>query len=192
MSLTFTWLINQTFDGTLLRDFLRDEIHLSKRALIELKFNGGNITINDNEVNVRHKLSNGEKLTITFPNEKRSESLIPKKINLKILYEDDHLLVVNKSPNFATTPSREHPSHSLANGLAYYYNEQGNSNAVHIVTRLDRDTSGLVLVAKHRFAHHLFSIQQKNRAISRSYIAIVHGELKDSYGKIDKPMGNKR
>lgn len=85
-----------------------------------------------------------------------SESLRPEEIPLDILFEDDHVLVLNKQPCLSSIPSREHPSGSLANGLIHYYQRTGVRATVHLVSRLDRDTSGVMLVAKHRFAHSLY------------------------------------
>lgn len=95
--------------------------------------------------------------------EERSEGMEVEDIPLCIVYEDDAVLVINKEANMSTIPSREHPSGSIANALLYHYDKQNLASTVHIVTRLDRDTSGLMLIAKNRFVHHLYrsSINKK-------------------------------
>jgi 23S rRNA pseudouridine1911/1915/1917 synthase len=189
MTISFSWEIDSKYERMLVRDFLLKEVRLSRRTLTELKFNGGVISVNGNEVTVRYALKENDQLTIIFPNEQRSSKLLAERLPLTIVYEDEHVLVLNKQPNLATIPSKEHPTHSVANGLVHYYDQKGLSFAVHIVTRLDRDTSGLLLVAKHRFSHHLLSLQQKEGTVTRSYFAIVHGLMKDDRGKIEMPIG---
>jgi 23S rRNA pseudouridine1911/1915/1917 synthase len=129
-----------------------------------------------------------DRLTVAFPLEEPSEGLIREKIPLNILYEDDFLMVVNKRNGMSSIPSREHPTGSLANGLVGYYYEKGINSTVHIVTRLDKDTSGLVLIAKHRHIHHLLSKQQKNGILKRTYRAFAEGKL-PAEGVIEEPIG---
>ena len=110
---------------------------------------------------------------------------------LQIVYEDDYLLVVVKPATMSTIPSREHPQGSLANALAGYYKKSGLAATIHIVTRLDRDTSGLVLVAKHRHIHHLLSEQQKQGDVKRRYQAIAEGIIPSDEGRIEAPIGRR-
>ena len=124
---------------------------------------------------VRKILQAGECLAVTFPEEKPSGEMAAEDIPLPILYEDDYVLVVNKPAGMNTIPSREHPRGSLANAVSGYYRKTGLSSAVHIVTRLDRNTSGIVLIAKYRHIHHLFSQQQREGRIIRTYEALAEG-----------------
>jgi 23S rRNA pseudouridine1911/1915/1917 synthase len=117
--------------------------------------------------------------------------MVPQPLPLSIVYEDDYLLVVNKPPFMSTIPSREHPTGTLANALLYYYDQQQLPTTIHVVTRLDRDTSGLLLVAKHRHVHHLLSELQKRGQIKRRYEAVCHGQLSQDKGTIDAPIGRK-
>lgn len=112
-------------------------------------------------------------------------------MDLDIVYEDEWCLVINKPPFVPTIPSREHPGGTLANGLLDYYRENGIAATIHAVNRLDKDTSGLMLVAKHRFAHSLFSSMQKQGSIKRTYAALVEGALTEESGIIDAPIGRK-
>ena len=90
-----------------------------------------------------------------------------------------------------TIPSREHPSGSLANALVGYYKSIGLQATSHIVTRLDRDTSGIVLIAKHRHVHHLFSLMQRSGQVKRTYEAFAEGSIKEEAGTINAPIGRK-
>jgi 23S rRNA pseudouridine1911/1915/1917 synthase len=188
---SFTWKITSKWHGKLLKDFLLQEVKVSRRALTDLKFHGGKISINGDDKTVRYQLQEADEVEITFPEEIRSTKLQPEPIPLQIVYEDSHLLIINKVAGMSTIPSREHPNHSVANALLHHYNKQDLSYAVHVVTRLDRDTSGLLLIAKHRFCHHLLSLEQREGTINRTYEAIVHGTLIQEKGKIDLPIGRK-
>ncbi|QFT88400.1 Ribosomal large subunit pseudouridine synthase D [Bacillus sp. THAF10] len=186
--LTFT--IQKENKGMLLRDFLKDK-QISKAALVDIKFHGGALLVNGSAVTVRYPLQERDVVEVYFPIESPSEDLLAEDIPLDIVYEDEYVLVINKHAGISSIPSREHRSRTLANGILHYYGLQGFQATIHIVTRLDRDTSGLMLIAKHRHAHHLFSLQQKKFAVRRRYEAVVHGIVKEAVGTIDAPIGRK-
>ncbi|MCM3707103.1 MULTISPECIES: RluA family pseudouridine synthase [Cytobacillus] len=185
------WKITARDAGLLIREFLKDN-HISKTALTDIKFAGGFIQVNNQEVNVRYVLREGDVLQVGFPEEVPSAGMKGEDLPLDILYEDDYLLVVNKPAGMNTIPSREHPSGSLANRLIGYYKRIGLKAAAHIVTRLDRDTSGLVLIAKNRHVHHLFSEQQRSRKIHRMYDAFAGGSICPDAGTIEQPIARKK
>ncbi|WP_223592803.1 RluA family pseudouridine synthase [Neobacillus bataviensis] len=184
------WGIDASNAGMLIKEFLKMK-EISRSALTDIKFNGGKILVNNEEVNVRYKLLEGDCLSIIFPPESPSEGLKGKGIPLEILFEDDYLLVVNKPAGINTIPSREHPDGSLANGLVGYYEDKGIQATSHIVTRLDRDTSGIVLIAKHRHVHHLFSLMQRSGMVKRTYEAFAGGSVVENKGTITAPIGRK-
>ncbi|WP_456275848.1 RluA family pseudouridine synthase [Bacillus sp. AK128] len=185
-----SWEVNKENEGKLVRDFLKER-EISKTALTDIKFRGGEILVNLFPVTVRYQLKDGDHLQVIFPIELPSEELRKEDLPLSVAFEDDYLLVVNKTANIPTIPSREHPRGSLANALLYYYDQKNIGSTVHIVNRLDRDTSGLLIVAKHRYTHHLFSKQQKASLIKRTYEALVHGQVLEDSGTIQAPIGRK-
>lgn len=186
------WIISKEHSGKDIKTFLSEE-HISRRALTDIKFSGGSISVNGKEQNVRYFLDVGDRLEIVFPPETVNPHLRQDHVPLDIVFEDRDLLVINKPPHMSTIPSREHPSGSVANALAYYYEQQGAVQAaVHIVTRLDRNTSGLLLAAKHRHAHHLLGLQQREAKINRAYEAIALGIFDNKQGVIDAPIGRKQ
>ncbi|MED0958934.1 RluA family pseudouridine synthase [Bacillus paramycoides] len=187
---TLKWTIQSVAEEILVREFLKTK-GISKAALTDIKFHGGAIEVNGEHASVRHKLQAGEELQVFFPVEERSEGMIAENIPLCIVYEDDAVLVMNKEAYMSTIPSREHPSGSVANALLYHYDKQHLASTVHIVTRLDRDTSGLMLIAKNRFVHHLLSKQHQQKGVKRAYEAIVHGMILEEVGTIDAPIGRK-
>jgi 23S rRNA pseudouridine1911/1915/1917 synthase len=184
------WEVSNEDEGKSIKEFLKSN-QISKAALTDIKFSGGKITVNGDEMNVRYPLKIGDQLSVIFPIEVPSEGLLRESIPLEIVYEDEYVLIVNKPPFMNTIPSREHPSGSLANALLGYYEEIGISAATHVVTRLDRNTSGLVLVAKHRHVHHLLSEQQKSGLVNRTYVALVQGNLAEDFGTVKAPIGRK-
>ncbi|MCM3725687.1 RluA family pseudouridine synthase [Neobacillus cucumis] len=185
------WIIDKSSAGLLVKEFLKQE-EISRIALTDIKFRGGFILVNNEEVNVRYKLNEGDSLSVIFPAEIPSEGVMAENIPLTILYEDEFLLVVNKPAMMNTIPSREHPKGSLANALVGYYQRVGIQATSHIVTRLDRDTSGIVLIAKHRHVHHLFSKMQQNGLVKRTYEAFASGILEVDNGTIIEPIGRKQ
>ncbi|MGE7764139.1 RluA family pseudouridine synthase [Peribacillus sp. NPDC096540] len=187
---SLTWSVSEEDSGSLLREFL-SKYDISKRALTDIKFKGGLIKVNGLEVTVRERIKTGDSVTVIFPPEQASEGLLPEPFPLLVRYEDEFVLVVVKPPSMNTIPSREHPNGSLANGLAGYYKKMGINATIHIVTRLDRDTSGLVLIAKHRHIHHLLCEQQKSGHVKRRYQAIAEGLVNGPKGKIEAPIGRK-
>ncbi|HWO98471.1 MAG TPA: RluA family pseudouridine synthase [Bacillus sp. (in: firmicutes)] len=187
---TLTWKIKEDGSGCLVREFLKEH-GISKTALTDIKFNGGEILVNGEHVTVRYSLKQGDVLSVLFPPEIPSEGLTAENIPLDIVYEDEYILVINKPPFLSSIPSREHPTGSLSHGLLHYYEKHHIASTIHLVNRLDRDTSGLLIVAKHRYVHHLFSKEQRNHNIHRTYRALVHGVLPVDKGTIDAPIGRK-
>nr|WP_295972575.1 RluA family pseudouridine synthase [uncultured Bacillus sp.] len=184
------WTIETKDAGKLVREYLKEQ-HISKTALTDIKFKGGSITVNNGTVTVRYRLKQGDRLNITFPAEEPADGIQAENISLNILYEDEYILVVNKPSRMNTIPSREHPAGSLANALLGYYEKIGLRATAHIVTRLDRDTSGLVLIAKHRHTHHLLSEQQRSGKVKRTYEAFAAGIFSHEKGRIVQPIGRK-
>ncbi|CAM3664340.1 RluA family pseudouridine synthase [Mesobacillus zeae] len=184
------WEAAAADSGKLLREFLQEQ-GISKTALTDIKFKGGRILVNGEEVTVRYRLKEGDRAETVFPLEKPSAGIAEEFFPLSILYEDEYFLVINKPAGMSTIPSREHPSGSLANGLIGYYKQTGIAATTHIVTRLDRDTSGIVLVAKHRHVHHLMSTQQKAGELKRTYEALAEGHFHKDEGIVEEPIARK-
>ncbi|MBD7907337.1 RluA family pseudouridine synthase [Sporosarcina gallistercoris] len=174
----------------LLRDFLKLK-GLSKRALTAVKFEGGRIIVNGEERTVRWMLEQGDQVIIEFPPEEVGEGLVPELGELSILAEDDSILVVEKPAGQGTIPSRNHPNGTLANIIFGKYVIDQHFATVHVVTRLDTDTSGVVCIAKNRHIHHLMSTQMQQTRFDRRYIAFVSGWILEDTFTIEMPIGRK-
>lgn len=186
------WTIEDRFEGMIIKDYLQKVNGFSKRILKAVKFDGGGIIVNDQRVNVRYCLKSGDELEVIFPEERREEHMKGEEIPLHIIYEDEDVLVLEKPPGMLTIPSLKQPSGTLANGLIGYYQKNNIPYTVHVVTRLDKDTSGLLLVAKHRFSHSILSKDQKSNLLNRSYYAVIEGVMEREAGTIDVPIGRKQ
>ncbi|NYF24006.1 RluA family pseudouridine synthase [Sporosarcina sp. JAI121] len=176
--------------GILLREFLHAK-GISKRTLTATKYDGGDIRVNGFERNVRHPLQAGDEVLVCFPPERPSPGLHPENGVLNIVFEDDALIIINKPAGQSTIPSRDHPTGTVANALAGKFAHERLPSTVHVVTRLDRDTSGLICVAKNRHIHHLLSEQMTNSGFHRQYVAIVEGHINQDKFTINKPIGRK-
>ena len=159
-----------------LREFLLAN-NISRKTLTRIKFDSdGSIKVNGREENVRYLLKKNDIVEITLPSENFSEFVrfIDKPID--IVYEDSYFLIVNKEINLPSIPSRNLEDESLLERVNYYFKKKNINTIPHIVTRLDKNTSGLVLIAKHRHVHALFS----NLQIHKYYTALVNGKVVDN------------
>lgn len=162
----------------LLKDWLKRH-QFSKKTVSAIKQNGA-LIINGQPVTVRKMLLPHDILQVQLPQEYPSVNLQPYDKQLDICYEDKYILVVRKYQQQNCTPSREHPHYSLIEQVLYYCQHNGEDINPHIVTRLDRDTEGLVVFAKYGHIHHLFSTV----TLQKTYIALVNGQT-DSSGVIE-------
>lgn len=185
------WVINKGHEGMLVRDYLTS-IQKFSRSLVKKTKMEGTILLNQEPVTVRRLLKTGDELEVQFPPEQRGSNLDAVNKPVHILYEDEQVILLNKPPLLATIPSIHHLEDTLANRLMAYYNKKGIQSTAHIITRLDRDTSGIVLVSKDRFTHSLFGEIQSNNEIDRTYFAVVEGLLKEKKGTIRAPIDRKR
>lgn len=164
---------------------------ISKGLLAKIKFKGGDIQVNGVRQNAIYLLDMGDLVTIEIPSEEdETGSLQAVDHPLNIVYEDEHFLVVDKPYGFASIPSVLHSS-TMANFVkGYYLRQQYENKQVHIVTRLDKDTSGLMLFAKHGYAHARMDKQLQAKTIQKRYFAFVHGRGKLApKGDIIAPIG---
>ncbi|MBP1969053.1 23S rRNA pseudouridine1911/1915/1917 synthase [Virgibacillus natechei] len=185
------WTITQDHDGMTIRDYLQTIRGFSRSMLKVVKFDGGNIEVNGYSQSVRYTISEGDLVTVQFPKEVIGNGMKAEDLELDIRYEDEALIILNKPAGMAILPSVNHPSGTIANGLLGYYKRNKISYTIHVVTRLDRDTSGLVLIAKHRFSHSLLFSSQKKGAVKRKYKAVIEGHLDKKQGIINQPIARK-
>jgi len=163
------------------------------RTFIKKLIDEGNVTLNRSGTNAHHRVSGGELIEITIP-EPKSMELSPENMPLEIVYEDSDLLVVNKPAGLVVHPSGLNLTGTLVNGLLFHCRDLSGIGGVlrpGIVHRLDRETSGLLVVAKNNRTHINLSNQFKNRKTKRRYIALVKGCVQLDNGRIEAPIARK-
>ncbi|MFD0896648.1 RluA family pseudouridine synthase [Loigolactobacillus binensis] len=183
----FTWQY-QGSEPQSVRTFLKGH-GISRTLLKKIKFHGGGLTVADQAVTVRTLLVPGQILAVQLPPEPAPITLTPSKQPLTIVWEDAHFLVVAKPAQVASLPSHVYPRDTMADRVLGYYQRQGYADqGIHIVMRLDRGTSGLMLFAKHAFGHTLLSQQLNDHQLQKTYLALVQGRLAYSHNRITFPI----
>lgn len=177
-------------DGITLLSLLKGREKLSSRTVKTLKFREGGIKVNGEDVTVRRILREGDivELAVEDREEDRAESVVPRKLPIKLLYRDAYITVCNKPPKMPTHPSHGHLDDTLANALAYLASVKGEPFVFRPVNRLDGDTSGIVLTANDRISAGRLFTQMKNGEIRKTYIAVVCGVPEPMRGLIDAPI----
>ena len=152
----------------------------------------GAVRIGDGPVQKNTRCEAGIEITVQLP-ETEEVPLIPQEIPLDIVYEDADLVVVNKPRGMVVHPAPGHPDGTLVNALLWHCGDSlsgiGGEKRPGIVHRIDKDTSGLLIVAKNDFAHQALSAQLADRSLSRVYEAVVRGRLREESGVVDRPIG---
>ena len=191
MERIITYHIDETFQNQTILQFLKKKRYTDK-AIIALKKTPEGILLNDVWAYVNQKISSGDILTIKLSETESSEKIVPEKLDIDIVYEDEDILVVNKPWNMPVHPSQNHYSGTLANGIAYYFAAQDKPFIFRCVNRLDRDTTGLTILCKHQLAGGILSNMVSEKLIKRTYLAICtdDGSLPEN-GTIEAPIARK-
>lgn len=165
---------------------LKNTLNLSGTLISRLKRQEGAVSLNGKDVRLIERVKKGDLLKIVV-SEKRSEKIAPAEIPLDILFEDGDVLVINKPRSMPIHPVRNHRDDTLANGVANYL----STACIHIITRLDKDTSGVVLIAKNPVSATFLTEEMKRGRIEKEYVAVIDGVLNPENGKIDAPIKRK-
>ncbi|MBQ4105522.1 MAG: RluA family pseudouridine synthase [Clostridia bacterium] len=178
--------------GKRIDKFLSENIDGKSRSFLASLVEDGQVLVNGKNPSKSYKLAEGDVVFVTVPESVELEA-VPEDIPLDIVYEDDDLIVVNKPKGMVVHPAAGNPNGTLVNALLYHCKGQlSGINGVlrpGIVHRIDKNTSGLLVVAKSDRAHYSLSEQIKDHSMTREYRAVIYGHLKDSEGVIDAPIG---
>lgn len=180
--------IDKELAGKTVKELLRSTVRLSGAMTRHLKFSEGGILVNGNHVTVRHVLCEGELLFLAVEDREDQEQLIPVNLPLDVVYEDEDLVVPSKPSEMPTHPSHGHHEDTVANALAFRYAEAGVPFVFRPVNRLDRNTSGLLLIARNRIAAARLGQAMQRGEIRKSYLAILSGVLSQPEGIIETYM----
>ncbi|WP_112180777.1 MULTISPECIES: RluA family pseudouridine synthase [Paraliobacillus] len=184
-------IVSSEQDGERIDKVLTEIIKEASRSQVQAWIKEGYVLVDDATVKSNYKCEEGTTITWQVP-EPETIDLIAEDIPLDIIYEDKDLLVVNKARGMVVHPSAGHRGGTLVNALLYHCDDLSGINDVirpGIVHRIDRDTSGLLMVAKNDQAHRALAEQLEAKTVKRSYEAIVHGAVPHEYGTIDAPLG---
>lgn len=173
--------------------FLNEQIEDLTRSQLQKFIKDGNVLVNEAPVSkTGAKLTKGDKILVNVPEEEPIKA-IPENIPIDVVYEDSDVLVVNKPQGMVVHPAAGHPDKTLVNAILYHC--QINDDDVirpGIVHRIDKDTSGLLMIAKNNLAKQSLMQQLKEKSNLREYLAIVHGNFKEKTGKINAPLGRSK
>ena len=186
MKLTYTIQPNDNFFNV--KELLKLKFQISDRLLVKLKKNK-KIWLNSTPTFVDSRLKPFDIVEILIDFEEKSENIIPTQMDLNIIYEDEYYIVINKPSGIAIHPSILHYTDSLANGVKFYFEQKNIKKKIRPINRLDKDTSGLIIVAKNDKAHINMSEQIKERNVKKTYIALVRGNVPEEEATINMPIG---
>lgn len=172
--------------------YLAENLPEYSRAYLKKLIDEGRVLEGKNAVKASFKVSSGMEIEINFPPLKEIE-ILPEELPLSIIYEDEDVILINKPKNLVVHPSPGHYSGTLVNGLMFYLKDK--LSAINgelrpgIVHRIDKDTTGIIVVCKNDVSHRFIAEQLKEHSITRKYIALVHGLFKEAEGSVDAPIG---
>ena len=186
------FLVEENDAGKRIDSFLAECIDDITRNAVQRLIEDSNVSINGKVPSKNYKLKTGDTITVVIPDPKLPEAR-PENIPIEIIYEDDDLLVVNKPKGMVVHPAPGNYEGTLVNALLYYCGDRlSGINGVlrpGIIHRIDKDTSGLLIVAKNDNSHRLLAEQIKEHSFTRKYRAVVYGNLKDDEGTVNAPIG---
>ena len=180
------YIISENTTPVTILDFLKKE-GFSRHILSSMKNTPNTIILNGERGFGRSVLKPQDHLIVTVPETESGENIIRTKMDLNIIYEDEDILVINKPTDMPVHPSAGNYENTLANGIAWYFAEKGEDFVYRCINRLDRDTTGALILAKNPLSAAILSVQMKKRQILRTYLALVDGLLPDS-GTINAPI----
>ena len=186
MDRIFTYTISAADNGMVVLDFLRKQ-GFSRHILTAMKSDKEALSVNGQKAGGRTSLSTGDHFRVRLMETVSTDGIIPTPMNIPILYEDEDILVVNKPADMPVHPSIGNYTNTLANGIAAYLEAKGELCPFRCINRLDRDTSGALILAKNALSAAILSVQMRNRQIHRTYLAVVEGITPKS-GTISAPI----
>ncbi len=183
----YSYTVTEADRGATVRQIMKKRLGFSSRLIA--KFKRGLGTVKRNGIPVRNfaELLPGDILDITMPED--YSHFEPEDIPVRIIFEDEDLILVNKQPGVTVHPTKTHPSGTLANGLMKRMLERGERYKIRFVNRLDMDTSGILIVARNSHCQDAISKMMKKNQVEKYYYAVVHGIVEKDQGTIDAPLG---
>ena len=183
---TIEYHITDSSQDCTVEEFLKARGY-SHHLVVHLKKDPQGLIVDHIPVYTVHRLQAGERLRVTLTEEESSHNIVPVPLPLSIVYEDEDILVIDKAAGVPVHPSQGHHDNTLANAVAWYYCQKGEPFTYRAINRLDRDTTGLLILAKHMLSACVLSHEMQNRNIKREYRAMVCGRTMEQ-GCIRSPI----
>lgn len=186
-----SYIISEPNANLIISDFLKLQ-GFSSQNIIELKKMNHSVLVNGEWVHMNYCLKESDHLIIHIQENKSNEKILPVNLPFPILYEDEDLAVINKPADMPVHPSQNNYENTLANAATYYYEKLLHTPfTFRCINRLDRDTTGLTILAKNMYSANILAGQMQRREIKRLYLAVLDGLLEKKYGSIRLPIGRK-
>ncbi|SHH44680.1 23S rRNA pseudouridine1911/1915/1917 synthase [Clostridium collagenovorans DSM 3089] len=185
------FIVEHENSGTRIDSFLSDKVEDKSRSYFQGLIEEGNVLVNDNVKKSNYKLKENDKIEVMFPEATELE-VIAQDIPLDIIYEDSDVIVINKPQDMVVHPAPGNYEGTLVNGLLFHCKDLSGINGIirpGIVHRIDKDTSGVLVIAKNDNSHNKLSEQLKDHSMTRTYYALVEGKIKNDNGIVDMPLG---
>lgn len=184
------FIVDEKTSGKTVRQILKNNLDISERLMKKLKYDN-KIFCNSTPVRINQNVNCGDIIETYIKFDEECDDIIPEDIEIDIIYEDDCLMVLNKQADIVVHPTCSHPSGTIANAIMYYLLKQGEKRKIRPVSRLDRDTTGVIIFAKNQYIQESLIRQMHKNIFQKEYIGVVHGIVKDKFGTINLPIERK-
>ncbi len=181
-------IINYTIqeNDKTVKGILTENLKFSRRLSKKLEI-AGKLLLNKKPAKLNKSVFKGDVLSVKFNDEEDEYSAV--NIPIEIIYEDSDMLIINKPPYIVVHPTKSHQDNTIANGVVYYFKQNGIQRKVRFVNRLDMNTSGIVIIAKNPYVHNELANQMKSNMVEKYYYAVVEGLIAQDKGTINEPIG---
>lgn len=177
-------------EGRSVKYILKHRLELSGSLIKKLKYSGG-VLVNSTPARVVQVLRQGDTVCADLSADGRATGIIPQEINIEVVFEDEWIIALNKGTGIVVHPTSTHPDGTVANALMHYFLKKGEKNVIRPLSRLDRDTSGLIMFAKNSYVQEALSRQMARGEFRKSYIGMVHGRVVQNSGTINMPIARR-
>ena len=184
------YIVNKKDENKSINEILMQQLDFSNRLLAKV-IRKKCVYLNNKICDTRSIVKKDDAITVDLNYEEDNSNIVPKKMNLNIIYEDEWFIVLNKPKGIAIHPSCEHFDNTLSNGLRAYFDEISLKKKIRPINRLDLNTSGLCVFAKCEYVQELFAKQMENNEFKKFYLCIVEGHLKEKTGTLSFPISRK-
>lgn len=186
------YVVKEKDSNMMIKDIVKKRLNVSSRLYKKIV---NDILLNDNNCYVSNRVKVGDRIVVNLDNVYDEDELYTKfsiwEHELDIIYEDEYILCVNKEKGIPCHPSSMHQEKTLYNAVINYYLKNNKKMPIHFVNRLDKDTTGIVIIAKHKYMQEYLSRQMQNGMLNKKYIAIVYGKVENEEGIIEKRIRRK-